>query len=185
MSVIERLRLDGREGVLDIGCGDGKVTAEIASRLPGGRVLGIDKSAEMIALATRTWSDCRNLSFRAIDAQRLDLDEQFDVAFSNAVLHWVPNLREVLARLERLLAPGGRMFLSMGGHGTAAFVLAALDRLACDEKWSGFLRAAQPPYRFRGPDEVEPMLFETGFVPVRVELIGKPLRLADIQALTG
>jgi trans-aconitate methyltransferase len=185
MSVIERLRLDGCERVLDIGCGDGKVTAEIAARLPRGSVLGIDKSVEMIALAAKTWTDRRNLSFRAIDAQALGLDDRFDVGFSNAALHWVPDLRAVLSRLATLIAPGGRVFLSMGGRGTGALVLASVDRLSRVDRWSGFLRAARPPYRFRGPDEVEPLLTDTGFRPVRVELIAKPLRLADKTALTG
>jgi trans-aconitate 2-methyltransferase len=185
MSVIQRLGLEGSERVLDVGCGDGKVTAEIAARVPEGSVLGIDKSAEMIALAIRNSPDRTNLSFRAVDAQTLDLDARFDVVFSNAALHWVADLDAVFSGLARALTPGGRLFLSMGGRGTAALVFEALDRLRRVEQWSGRLGLSDPPYRFRGPDDVEPMLRRTGFVPARVELIRKPLRLADRGALTG
>ncbi len=55
LSVIERLHLARNEQVLDLGCGDGKVTAELARRVPGGRVVGIDNSPGMIDLARRTW----------------------------------------------------------------------------------------------------------------------------------
>ena len=185
MSVIQRLGLEGGERVLDVGCGDGKVTAEIAARVPGGSVLGIDKSVEMIALAVSNTADRSNLSFRAVDAQTLDLDEDFDLVFSNAALHWVADLEAVFSGLARALGPGGRVFLSMGGRGTAALVFEALGRLRQIEPWADWLVSSDPPYRFRGPDEVEPILRRTGFVPVRVELIRKPLRLADRGALTG
>jgi SAM-dependent methyltransferase len=125
------------------------------------------------------------VSFRALDAQGLDLDARFDVVFSNAALHWMPDLDAVFSGLARALAPGGRLFLSMGGKGTAALVFEALDRLRRVERWSGWLQIADPPYRFRAPEDVEPMLRRAGFVPARVELIRKPLRLSDRGALTG
>lgn len=185
MSVIARLGLEGHERVLDIGCGDGKVTAEIAARLPQGTVLGIDKSAEMIALANGSAAGRPNLSFRAMDAQGLDLPGPFDLVFSNAALHWVPDLEAVFANLARALTPSGRVFLSMGGRGTAALVFSALNRLRRVEPWSDWLRMSDPPYRFRAPDEVETILAKTGFEPRRVELVAKPLALANRDALTG
>jgi trans-aconitate methyltransferase len=185
MSVIERLGLEGHERVLDIGCGDGKVTAEIAARLPKGSVLGIDNSVQMIALAIRNSGDRANLSFRPCDAQVMDVDGPFDVGFSNAALHWMPDLPAVFSGLARAVAPRGRVFLSMGGRGTAALVLAALDRLRGVDRWADWLRRSRPPYHFRGPDEVEPMLGQAGFEPSRVELIAKPLRLANRESLTG
>ena len=106
MSVIHRLGLHGCERVLDVGCGDGKVTAAITARVPEGSVLGIDKSAEMIALAVRNSADRSKLSFRAVDAQTLVLDARFDVVFSNAALHWVEDLDAVFAGLARALTPG-------------------------------------------------------------------------------
>ena len=91
--LIAKLSLEGTEELLDIGCGDGKVTAEIAGLLGEGRVIGIDSSESMIALATTRYppADHSNLSFRLMDAVNMHFDGLFDVVFSNAALHWVRN----------------------------------------------------------------------------------------------
>src|SRR5690242_304941 len=86
--LIEKLHLKGDEHLLDVGCGDGKVTAAIAARLPRGRVVGVDKSQEMISFA-RMHFPAPNLAFMQMDASALSFNAEFGVIFSNAVLHWI------------------------------------------------------------------------------------------------
>jgi trans-aconitate methyltransferase len=186
LSVIDRLGLAGHERVLDVGCGDGKVSAAIAARLPRGRVVGVDRSAEMIDLAARTWTRSGgNLSFFVRDAQALDLAAEFDVAFSNAAIHWMGELPAVLRGIAGALESGGRAFLSMGGRGTAPLVFEALERFQRDRRWSGYLAGTSAPYHFRGPEEFSSALANAGLRPSRVELVAKPLQHADRAALTG
>jgi trans-aconitate methyltransferase len=89
--LISKLALQGCESVLDIGCGDGKISAQLARALKNGNVLGIDLSTEMIRYASTQFSSAKypNLSFARMDATEIRLPQKFDVAFSNATLHWV------------------------------------------------------------------------------------------------
>jgi SAM-dependent methyltransferase len=97
--LIEELKLTGDERVLDLGCGDGALTARIAALAPRGRALGIDASAGMIASARRL--SAPNLEFRLLDINDLRCEAEFDVVFSNATLHWVRDHRPVLAGIRR------------------------------------------------------------------------------------
>jgi hypothetical protein len=87
-----RLNLRGDESLLDVGCGDGKITADFAKTIANGRVIGVDSSPEMVNYASQTYptSQYPNLQFLCMDARSLVLAETFDVVFSNATLHWVP-----------------------------------------------------------------------------------------------
>src|SRR5512133_3316891 len=114
--LIAKLHLAGHERVLDIGCGDGKVTAEIASAVPRGSVVGIDNSTDMIGYAKAAY-EAGNLRFQVADAAALPFQAEFDVIFSNACLHWIYDHKPVLAGIRRSLAPGGRVLLQMGGKG--------------------------------------------------------------------
>src|SRR4051812_19135742 len=89
--LISKLNLNGNERVLDVGCGDGKVTAEIARTVPEGQVCGIDASSEMIRFAQKAFpaSAVSNLKFEIMDARQIQFDQRFDLVFSNAALHWV------------------------------------------------------------------------------------------------
>jgi trans-aconitate methyltransferase len=172
--------------VLDLGCGDGKVTIELARRVPAGSVIGVDSSPAMIELAQRTWAGAApNIEFRLGDAQRLDFDAAFDIAFSNAALHWAPDQPAVLRGVAAALRPGGRTFFSMGGRGTAGSVYAALDQMRREEEWGGYLASAVSPHHFRGPEEYRRWLLDAGLEPRRVELVHKPMRHAGSVALLG
>jgi trans-aconitate 2-methyltransferase len=178
MANIGKLALQGNESVLDIGCGDGKVTAEIARLVPGGRILGIDQSEEMIALATQR-VQLPNVAFRVMDAQALEFAGEFDAVFSNSTLHWVPDQAAVVRGIARALKPGGRVVLSMGGRGTAAIVFKALEGM------TEFLSNLPAPHYFMGPEQYGPWLADAGLRADRVELVRKPMRLADPDALEG
>lgn len=109
--LITKLALQGDERLLDIGCGDGRITAELSARVPHGRVVGIDASQEMIEAARQCYPRQAhpNLAFRHMDAREIVLDESFDIIFSNAALHWVADHLAVLQGLRRVMRPGGRL----------------------------------------------------------------------------
>jgi trans-aconitate 2-methyltransferase len=175
--LIGKLRLQGNESVLDIGCGDGRVTAEIAALVPGGRVLGIDNSPEMIGFASRNrgGGPAGNLAFLLKDAGEMDFEEEFDVVFSNATLHWVIDHQPVLRCISRALRPAGRILLQMGGRGNAAEILALMDDLPADPKWQRHFPERVSAYGFHGPEEYAGWLIEAGLTPVRLELLPKDM----------
>jgi trans-aconitate methyltransferase len=124
-----------------------------------------------------------------MDAQALDLGTEagiFDIAFSNAALHWARDQPAVLRGVAAALVPGGRTFFSMGGRGTAAVVYRVLAEMTEEKgRWGRFLETAESPHFFRGPEEYTGWLRDAGLVPRRVELVRKPMHHADAAALLG
>ena len=103
MKLVEELDLQGTEAVLDLGCGDGSLTARIAELALRGEVVGIDASRSMIDTARGKKSE--NLSFLLEDINGLDFLERFDIVFSNATLHWIKDHKKLLANVHRALRP--------------------------------------------------------------------------------
>ena len=151
----QNLNLQGNESVLDVGCGDGKITANFATTLSKGRVMGVDSSPEMITYAQSTYtvSQYPNLSFACIDARFLDFDFNFDFCFSNATLHWVDNHQAFLNGASRSLRPGGRLVISCGGKGDAADVLQVFSQLVSSEPWKRYFDDFHNPYFFYGEQD--------------------------------
>ncbi len=185
--LIDKLCLQGHERGLDIGCGDGKVTAEIASKLSGGSALGVDNSPEMVALAQSRYPSGRqaNLAFQLADASTLPFHSEFDVVFSNATLHWVLDHQPVLRGIARSLKPCGKLLLQMGGKGNAAKVVEAMDEVRDRSRWCGYFEGFQFPYGFYGAGEYCQWLGEAGLTCGRVELIPKDLVHPSREAFAG
>jgi trans-aconitate methyltransferase len=173
--------------VLDIGCGEGRATALIAERLPKGSVLGVDKSASMIALAKERFPPVSHpsLRFRQMDATRLGLPRAFDVAFSSAALHWVDDHEAMLRGVRRCLRPGARLLFQMGGRGNAAEAVAVVDAVVALTRWRGSFDGFASPYHFYSPDDYEAWLPRAGFCVARAELLPKDMRHADDEAFRG
>lgn len=171
LELMQKLDLCGDEHLLDLGCGDGKVTATLAAGLPNGRVLGIDNSQQMIALAAATHSNkTGNLSFELQDVRSLSLEQKFDVVFSNAALHWVVDHRPVLQGIFRVLKPGGKVLVQMGGKGNAEDLIATLDTIMQQANWKEYFNDFTFPYGFYAPEEYAPWLQEAGFTDLSLEL---------------
>jgi trans-aconitate 2-methyltransferase len=117
--------LSPREGerILDLGCGTGQLSSEIAAA--GCSVVGVDLSAEMVREACRKFPDLR---FEVCDARTLPFAQEFDAVFSNAALHWIPQAGEVVEGISRALKPGGRFVAEFGGKGNVQNVMAALEQ---------------------------------------------------------
>jgi trans-aconitate methyltransferase len=185
--LIEKLEFFGNERVIDIGCGDGSVTAAIASRVPQGAVTGIDSSKEMIRFAKNRYPPriYPNLSFTCMDARKLTFTEEFDVAFSNASLHWITDHRPVLAGIARALCPGGTLLIQMGGKGNADQVFCVLDILMNKQPWRRYFEEFSFTYGFFGPEEYGQWLEEAGLSTVRVELIPKDMSYQKREDFAG
>ena len=176
--LIPKLKLKGNEALLDIGCGDGKITAELARCLPEGRAVGVDSSEKMINLAQTTFppKDHPNLSFQVMDARKLTFKAEFDIAFSNAALHWIVDQKAVLGGVQRSLKPGGRLLFQMAGKGNAKDILGIINELADMEPWTGYFQQMTFPYGFYDPEEYKAFLQQAGLVPERVELFPKDMK---------
>ncbi len=184
--LLAKLRLKGDEQILDIGCGDGKVTAEVARSVPRGKVVGLDSSIEMIDFARKNFpaEAIPQLRFQLGDARALDFHEEFDWVVSFASLHWVIDHRPVLAGIRRALRPGGRVMLQFGGKGNAAEVFQVMSEVIVRPRWAERFVGFESPWGFYNPEEYEPWLHQAGLLPKRLALIPKDMTQEGSQGLT-
>jgi trans-aconitate methyltransferase len=141
------------ERILDLGCGTGHLTAELAAQ--GALVTGLDASASMVAQARTNYPKLR---FMLADASNFTVDEPFDAVFSNAVLHWIPDAARVIASVYRALKPGGRFVFEMGAHGNNVRVLEAITAVLGKAGYT-----ARFPWHFPRAGEYATLLEAQGF----------------------
>ena len=174
--------------VLDIGCGDGRISASIAKSVPRGRVVGVDLSADMVAHATAQYCQppLDNLRFEQADAAALTFESEFSVVFSNAALHWVQDQRAAVQGIKRALRPGGRFVAQFGGHGNVADVIAAFDHVANSPQWARcMLPADGSPYRFHTAETYENWLKEAGMEIQECRLVPKDMVHDNFSTFVG
>lgn len=104
--------LKGDEKILDVGCGDGKITAEIAAKIPNGEIVGIDISPSMIEFAKKNFN-LSNLSFHLQNAEELNYRDAFDLILSFTALQWVQDHPVFLEGAYQALKPSGMLAISM------------------------------------------------------------------------
>lgn len=182
--LIEKLALQGHEALLDIGCGDGLITDELARRLPAGSVTGIDASESMIALARKSYARS-NLAFLVMDATDIHLDRKFEVAFSNATLHWVKDHLAVLKSLRKHLNPGAKILFQMGGYGNVLIMLEVIDRIILSGRWEAYFKDFIYPYYFPAVEPYEQWLPAAGYEVDRIQLIPKDMVHQSPDGLKG
>lgn len=185
--LIQKLLLKGTESVLDIGCGDGKITALIHSYIEKGYAAGIDSSKDMIALARKNFPSKQypDLKFFLMDATKLIFMDKFDIAFSNAALHWIKDQVSVLKGVKKSLKKSGRILFQMGGKGNAQDILDIFEEILNDKKWRIYFNNFSFPYCFCSIEEYEQFLNEAGLIPGRLELIPKDMTQKGKAGLAG
>ena len=160
------------ERILDLGCGTGHLTVQIAES--GARVTGVDRSAEMVAAARLAYP---NLRFEISDARKLAFREEFDAVFSNATLHWIHEPELVLQGIWKALRPGGRFVAELGGKGNIRAMQDAFDR-ALVELGAGNAGEVRPWY-YPSVSEYATLAERNGFEVRFITLFDRPTGLAD------
>jgi SAM-dependent methyltransferase len=153
------------ERILDLGCGDGVLTAQIVES--GAEVVGVDASPEMVAVARG-----KGLDAHVVDAAALRFDSEFDAVFSNAVLHWIPDADAVLRGVSRALRPGGRFVAEFGGHLNVAAISTGIRAVF---KARGLALAW--PWYYPTPEAYGQKLVAAGFVVRSIALVPRPTPL--------
>ena len=154
--LLARVDVPGPRAVVDLGCGEGALTASLAARWPGAAVTGVDSSPEMLSAAAAHAVDGR-VAFERGDVRDWRPGGPVDVVVSNAVLHWVPGHADLLARWAGWLAPGGALAVQVPGNHRAPTHRLLAD-LCTSPRWADRLAAAAPP-----PD---PVLDPAGYLDV-------------------
>jgi len=170
--VLELLAPKAGERILDVGCGTGQLTMEIAAS--GAEVTGIDRSAEMVAEAKRKFPELR---FEVMDAREIRMERKFDAVFSNAALHWIKDAERVIAEVARVLKPGGRFVAEFGGKGNVAGVIGAVER-ACAKLGVKFTDEMNPWY-FPSVADYAGLLEKHGLEVQQAALFDRPTPLED------
>jgi SAM-dependent methyltransferase len=165
--VVDLLAPKAGERILDLGCGDGRLTERIVAT--GAEVMAVDASPAMVEATAR-----RGLDARVMSADALEFEAEFDAVFSNAVLHWVLEPDRAIAGIYRALKPSGRFVAEFGGAGNVASVCEALSAVLARR---GHEFAVLSPWYFPAPEEYSALLRAAGFAVETIGLHDKPTRL--------
>jgi trans-aconitate 2-methyltransferase len=174
---LDRLELAGDEVVLDAGCGSGRVTLELARRVPRGVIYAVDAAPSMVrhtqeALGDRGIALCQDLV-------ELALPEPVDVVFSNATFHWIKDHDALFAALHRNMKPGALLVAQCGGRGNIDAFRRAADEVAFAEPFAEFFTGWERPWNYATAEETAQRLTRAGFADVKTWLEDRPTRLDE------
>ena len=158
------------ERIVDLGCGIGQLTADIAAR--GAEVVGIDADPEMIALAREKHPE---LEFICAPGEDFSLPEPADAVFSNAALHWMKRPEPVIASAKRALKPGGRFVAEMGAYRNVVTITDALYQAL--EEQSVPRAAVEFPWYFPRTSAYVALLEAGGFDVTHLTYFARPTPL--------
>ena len=164
--LIRELGLEGTERVLDLGCGDGTLSAQIAGLVPNGEVVGIDASRGMIAAAQSKGR--KNLRFLQADINALNYVEQFDVVFSNATLHWIKDHQRLLRNVGRALSAEGRLRFNFAGEGNCSHFFSVVREAMAREEFAVYFAKFDWPWYMPSVEGYSALMNASGMANARV-----------------
>ena len=164
--LIDSLEFIGGEKILDLGCGDGVITAKLAEKVPNGSVLGIDASEGMITTSRKLHN--KKLKFLMMDINRIDFEEEFDIIFSNATLHWIIDHKQLLQNCYKALVPSGRIRLNFAGDGNCSNFYSVIKKIILSSDYDSFFKDFSWPWYMPPVDDYQNLLKGSKFQQVQV-----------------
>lgn len=180
-SLISQMQLNGNEDVLDLGCGDGVLTEQIALRIPDGTVLGVDASGGMIQTAKKIKK--HNLRFVQMDINDMEFRDEFDIIFSNAALHWIKDHALLLKHSFEALKSGGSIYWNFAGDGTCRTFNTVMEEIMQQQEYQAFFKDFEWPWFMPSKAEYDLLAGTIGFSEVRVIEENKDRYFADVDEM--
>src|SRR5579859_7890256 len=183
-AIVERLALRGDETALDLGCGSGRLTEFLLRRLPRGRVIAIDRSANMLESAREHLEpqfDGR-VEYLQKSLDELDLHNVANLAFSNAAFHWIKDHPRLFLAIFEALLPGGWLVAQCGAGPNIARLRERAARLMSSPEFSPYFEGWSGPWEFATPETTATRLRAAGFVDVETSMFAAPVHLESWQA---
>ena len=178
LRVLDRLAPARGERILDIGCGTGRLTSEVARRAPDLTVVALDRSATMLSEATRHSGE--RARFLQADAAALPFrSSAFDAVFSTATFHWVRDHDRLFAEIHRVLASGGRLVSQAGGGPNLATLRRRSEAVQRQPEFVSYFKDWNEPWRYADVEETRARLAACDFVDIEVSLEPAPTPLDD------
>jgi trans-aconitate methyltransferase len=183
-AVLERLPLEGHELVLDAGCGTGRLTEKLLARLPHGRVVCIDLSANMLRVAREFLLPGfgRQVHVTLADIARLPIAGAADAIFSTATFHWILDHPMLFRSLFVALKPGGRLVAQCGGGANLARLHERASVLMRDPRFAPHFTSWQEPWEFADAATTAQRLKDAGFEDVHTSVVEAPIVQPDAEA---
>lgn len=163
--LIQKLKIPTKSHILDVGCGDGKITAELAIKAKDGLVLGIDASNEMIEFAKKKYGNkisASNLSFCLQKAESLSVDQEFDIIFSSFALQWVSDKNKFFSHAYNHLKSEGTLALLMPLE-TSLELKQAIDSVTSQAEWKSYFEGFAPNWHFESKSIIEYLVNQNSF----------------------
>jgi len=181
--LIFELEFKGNESILDLGCGDGVLTAELAKFVSDGFVLGIDSSESMIETARKDNAGA-NVKFELLEINAIDFESEFDLVFSNATLHWVKDHRKLLRNVYKALKNRGAARFQFAGDGNCSNLIRILREVMSAKKYAPYFRKLDWPWYMPTVDEYRALLDEIAFTEKKVWSENADTYFVNAEAMT-
>jgi len=184
-AIVAGLPLRGDETALDLGCGSGRLTEFLLRRLPQGRMIAVDRSANMLG-AARDHLDPSfggRVEYLQKSLDELDFHQVADLAFSNAAFHWVRDHARLFRAVFGALKPGGWLVAQCGAGPNIARIRERAGRLMASEAYEPYFDGWPGPWEFAYPDVAASRLRDAGFVDVEASMFEAPVQLSSLSHL--
>jgi len=185
LRVIERLKIKDGERILDIGCGTGRLTFEIAKKNPSGSVTGIDITENMIKKAKENLvlTGLKNVTFFNEDILKYTPKKKFDAIFSNSALHWIPDSKALFKKISKCLLPNGRISAQVAAKGGISKYMTLLFSPVQPLNLSEYFRNWRFPIRQFNPNGLKRLLEKNGFSEVDIKKFAQTIEFDKHDSL--
>lgn len=179
--VLSRLSVRGDERVIDAGCGSGRLTGELATMVPRGRLVAIDRSWNMLLTARANLRPQlgERVAFVRVELPYLPFHAWADLVFSTATFHWVRDHETLFREIWRALRPGGRVFAQCGGGPNLVHARALASRVMASPTFAPYFADWAGVWEYAATDVTARRLRSAGFTRVSTSLEPAPTTLAD------
>ena len=181
--IISEFKFRGNERILDLGCGDGTLTDQLAELVPKGFVNGIDASWGMIEEAQKHAK--ANLQFTFLDINHIEFRNEYDLVFSNATLHWIKDHHSLLTNVFNSLKPSGLVRFNFAADGNCSYFFKVIRDVMTREEYKPYFNDFEWPWFMPTVDEYQKLVTQFPFQESKVWGENADRYFPDKDALIG